>query len=103
MSIVKGIQYMHNRRVGFFAALIVATLLVSTAFAADSGSAPRMSTDELKSRLGEPGLVVLDSRSNRDWESAAEKIVGAVRVNPAEVEQWSGNFDKEKTLVIYCA
>jgi len=94
---------MHYRRLVIFAALIVATLLVTTAFAADSGSVPRMSTDELKSRLGEPGLVVLDSRSNRDWESSAVKIVGAVRVNPARVDLWAGNDNKEKTLVIYCA
>jgi rhodanese-related sulfurtransferase len=94
---------MHIRRVLIFIALIATVLFAVSAFAAGAESVPRMSTDELKSRLGEPGLVVLDSRSGRDWDSSAAKILGAVRGDPANVEHWAGNYDRGKTLVVYCA
>jgi rhodanese-related sulfurtransferase len=83
--------------------LSAAMLLTATAFAADTESVPRMSTGELKSRLGEPGLLVLDVRGSWDWDSSNEKIPGSEHVNPTEVDQWAGHYPKEKTLVLYCA
>jgi rhodanese-related sulfurtransferase len=94
---------MHIRRHLIIPTLFAAMTLAATAFAAGTESVPRMSTDELKSRLGEPGLVVLDARGSWDWDGATEKIAGSVRVDPAAVEQWAGNYDKEKTIVVYCA
>jgi hypothetical protein len=94
---------MHFRSHVFFIALIAVMLLVTSAFAAGTESVPRMTTDELKSRLGEPGLVVLDARTGRDWDGSAEKIVGAVRVDPSAVDQWAGSYDKENPIVLYCA
>lgn len=94
---------MHYRRFVIHAALIATALLLATAFAAGAASVPRMSTDELKSRLGEADLVVLDVRGSWDWDKAAEKIAGSERVNPAAAEQWAGNYPREKTLVLYCA
>ena len=94
---------MHIRSLLIFIALIATMLLATAAFGAGTESVPRMSTDELKSRLGEPGLVVLDSRSSRDWDSSTDKIVGAVRADPSDVEQWAGNYDSGMTLVVYCA
>jgi rhodanese-related sulfurtransferase len=85
------------------AALIAAALLLATAFTASAATVPRMSTDELKSRLGEVDLVVLDVRGGWDWDQSGEKIAGAERVNPAAAEQWADNYPREKTLVLYCA
>jgi len=31
------------------------------------------------------------------------KIAGAERVEPKAVGQWVDNYDKEKTIVLYCA
>jgi rhodanese-related sulfurtransferase len=94
---------MHFRSLLILIALIATVLLAMSAFAAGTESVPRMSTDELKSRLGEPGLVVLDSRSGRDWDSSTAKILGAVRGDPADLEHWAGNYDRGSTLVVYCA
>lgn len=84
-------------------AVFIAALLLATVLAAGAASVPRMTTDELKSRLGEADLVVLDVRGSWDWDKAAEKIAGSVRVNPAAVEQWASSYPREKTLVLYCA
>ena len=63
---------------------------------------PRMTVDQLESRLGTDDLVVLDVRSERDWSAADTMINGAVRVSPNEVGQWVDSFPKQKTFVLYC-
>jgi rhodanese-related sulfurtransferase len=94
---------MHIRRVLIFIALIATVLFAVSAFAAGAESVPRMSTDELKSRLGDADLAVLDVRTDWDWNQSAEKIAGATHVNPAAVEDWAGSYPKERTLVLYCS
>ena len=64
---------------------------------------PRMTVDELKALLGNPEVVILDVRIDRDWNGATEKIMGAVREDPHEVGSWVKKYAKEKTLVLYCA
>jgi len=76
--------------------------LITTSIAAFAEEVPRMTVDELKSRLGAEDVVVLDVRSGRDWNGADTKITGAVRVNPGEVSQWSTDFPKDRTIVLYC-
>mgnify|MGYP001347610718 CR=1 FL=1 len=75
-------------------------LLGSSVFAA---STPRISTDELNSRLSEPDLVILDSRAHGDYGRAQVKITGAERADPRNVKSWAGNYDKEQTIIVYCA
>jgi rhodanese-related sulfurtransferase len=61
-----------------------------------------MSTDDLNSRLGAADLVVLDVRGSWDWVDAKGKIAGSVRVEPGSVNQWAGDYDREKIIVLYC-
>lgn len=68
-----------------------------------SADAPRMSKDELKALMGKPGVVVIDVRTGGDWSSSAEKIAGAVREDPGDVESWAKKYSKDQTLVLYCA
>ena len=72
----------------------------SLAVGADVGI---MSKDELKPMLGNEDVVVLDVRAGRDWSSSEFKIKGAERVEPGKVSSWAGNYDKNKTIVLYCA
>jgi hypothetical protein len=101
--IEKGIKKMHIRRFVNYAALTIAAFILATGFAVNAETVPRMSTEELKSRLGEADLVVLDVRGSWDWDKSGEKIAGAQRVNPETIKQWASNYAKEKTLVLYCA
>ena len=64
---------------------------------------PRMSKEELKARLGSPDLLILDVRTDRDWESSSQKIKGAIRRNPGIVDFWASDLPKDKTIVLYCA
>ena len=68
-----------------------------------AAEAPRMEKEQLKAQLGNPDVVVLDVRAFTDWVMTKEKIKGAVRENPRDVEGWSGKYPKDKTIVLYCA
>ena len=98
-------------RVLFATVLILFLGLTSPAISADVGI---MDKDELKSMLGTDNLVVLDVRepsetaggkirAGRDWSSSEYKIQGAIRADPGKVSSWAGNYDKGKTVVLYCA
>lgn len=64
---------------------------------------PRMSIDELKSRLADPSLALIDVRAAKDWSGSSLKIKGAVREDPEKVSAWAAKYPKDKTLVLYCA
>ncbi len=99
----KGSLKMHLSRQVISAILAAALLLSSVVVSAVAEDVPRMSTEELKGRLGDAGLVVLDVRTGWDWNQSSEKIAGAVRVDPGAVQGWAGSYPKEGTLVLYCA
>lgn len=84
-------------------AVLVALIFVgcSTTYL-ESQSVPRMGVAELNERLGESNLVIIDTRTSRDWERAQVKISGAVRENPSSID-WAGKYAKNSTLVLYCA
>ena len=82
---------------------VFAALLFAMSFAVHAADVPRMSTDELKSRIGEADLVVLDVRSGRDWSQSGQKILSSERVNPGAVNQWVDHYPKDKVMVLYCA
>lgn len=92
---------MQKRDYPVYAFLILTCVLV-TSFGAFAESVPRMTVDELKSRLGADDVVVLDVRSSRDWNASDTSITGAVRVSPNDVSQWAGDFPNQKTFVLYC-
>ena len=71
-------------------------------FAVASADAPRMSKEELKSRLGDKDIVVIDVRPGYAWEKSDSKIRGAVRENPQDTASWAKKYAKEKTIVLYC-
>ena len=65
---------------------------------------PRMNKEELKQKLGNSDVVILDVRASKDWNKSELKIKGAVREDPAiDVQSWAHKYPREKTLVFYCA
>jgi hypothetical protein len=90
-----------GRRVWVF---LAAAFLLACAGAVPSGAdAPRMTTEELRSLLGTPEVVVIDVRAGGDWKKSDEKISGAVREEPGAEGTWAAKYGKDKTLVFYCA
>ena len=66
------------------------------------GGVPRMDAGELKSRLDDGDVVVIDVRHETHWEESRYRIRGAVREDPRNVS-WSSRYPREKTIVLYCA
>jgi hypothetical protein len=85
--------------------VLLAVAIVATGMARKPQSATepaRMTTEELRARLGAPDLVVIDVRVPKDWSGSDMKIAGAVREEPGEAEAWAVKYPKEKAIVLYC-
>jgi hypothetical protein len=72
------------------------------AYAADK-DAPRVDKDTLKGWLGDPNLVLIDVRTDKDWKASDKKIKGAERQDPLNVKTRASALPKEKKIVLYCA
>jgi len=83
-----------------FICLVVLTL-IADAFAADN--AVRIEPQELKTKLGQSGLSVVDVRIISDWKKSDRKIAGAVREDPHDVSSWAHKYSKHEPLVVYCS
>lgn len=94
---------MHNKRFLIYLTIMTGIFLFAASVVAMAASVPRMTADELKMHLGEADYQVLDVRAGGDWANSNVKIAGAKRVEPRAVGQWVDNYDKEKTIVLYCA
>jgi len=86
----------------FATALILAVMSVwmTPTIAAD---VTRMSKEDLKAKLDDPNVVIVDVRSGSDWKSSEFKIKGAVREDSGNVDSWAAKYSTDKTLVLYCA
>jgi rhodanese-related sulfurtransferase len=86
--------------------MVIAMVFAVAAFFATPAAAQdvkRMTIEELKGRLGNPDLVIVDVRRDGDWKSSNVKIKGAVREDQDKVDAWMNKYPKDKTLVFYCA
>ena len=94
---------MKKRMHAAFGALCL--LLASVLFSPDVSATgpPRITIEELKQRLGNSEIVIVDVRSGSDWTGSERKIAGAVREEPNDVEGWEKRYAKDKPLILYCA
>lgn len=84
-------------------ALMILFMVGGCTTLAKSTDAPRMTKEELKAKLGNPDLVIIDVRLGKDWTGSDLKIKGAVREDPTAVDSWANKYPKDKALVFYCA
>jgi hypothetical protein len=87
----------------YSAALIIFFMVGGCTIFAKSTGVPRMTKDVLKTMLGNPDLVMIDVRTQRDWIENDSKIIGAIREDPKAIESWANKYPKSKTIVLYCA
>ncbi len=90
-------------RVLSLAILGVLVVLLSCANMQSVSDVPRISKEELKPKLGSPGVVLLDVRTAQDWANSDERITGALRMDPQAVDAWATSLSKDKEIVLYCA
>ena len=63
----------------------------------------RISKEELKDRLNDPSLIILDVRLPKDWKKSGKKIKGAIQKDPFKFAKWFSQYPKTKTIVLYWA
>lgn len=63
----------------------------------------RISKEELKDRLDDQSLIILDVRLPKDQKKSGKKIKGAILEDPFKFTKWSSHYPKTKTIVLYCA
>ena len=65
---------------------------------------PLMTKEELRSKLGQPDVIIVDVRLEDEWKKSPVKIQGAVREDPEKnIKTWADTYPKDKTLVFYCS
>jgi rhodanese-related sulfurtransferase len=86
--------------VSALAVLSLALAWVAPAAAADIA---RMTKEELKGMLDNPKVVIVDVRTNPEWNMSKVKIKAAVREDPTKVKSWIEKYSPDKTFVFYCS
>jgi lambda repressor-like predicted transcriptional regulator len=86
---------------GIVAVLALAWMVAGPAVSADD-EAPRITKEELKARLGDPAVTMIDVRYKQNWKKSGQKIAKAVREDPNEISSWAGKYKKDQMLVFYC-
>ena len=85
---------------------VVILILAATGcnlISAGSAETERISVEQLQGMLGRTDVIVVDVRSNSDWNKSELKIKGAVREELSAISSRIDTYPKGKTLVFYCA
>lgn len=91
------------KRVFLSVMLIILVVFIACTNVRSVKNVPRVSKGYLKAILESTDLVLIDVRSQNDWEKSNEKITGAVWMDPKTVDTWSETLPKDKEIVLYCA
>ena len=87
-----------------YAASAVLLVLLALAYGlARADDSHTMMKEQLRPLLGKPDVVIIDVRTNYDWDNSKAKITGAVREEGMKFASWMNKYPKDKTLVLYCA
>ncbi len=81
--------------------LLLLTAVLPGVAAEVPGKVNLITPAELKSRLGETHLVIIDVRAAGSWAQSDRKIKGAVRKDPDQASIWGRQLPKGKEFVLY--
>lgn len=80
---------------------LVMLFLACTATPPSAQEVPRMTPADLKAKLSDAKLVILDVRTGGEWSRSPVKIKGAVRVDAKQLD-WAKAYPKDSLVVLYC-
>ena len=66
-------------------------------------SVQRMSKEQLRKKLDDPRLVLIDTRVKQQWDKAEHKIPGAMHRSPWEGDEWGKKLPRDRIVVTYCS
>jgi hypothetical protein len=61
-----------------------------------------MTKEELKTKLGDSLIAIVDVRYTPNWKKSDRQIAGAVREDPVELGSWFDRYSRDLMLVFYC-
>ena len=82
---------------------VILALSVLACAVARAGDVGMITKEQLLPLLGKPDVIVIDVRTNYDWDKSKVKIPGAVREEGMKFASWMNKYPKDKTIVLYCA
>jgi rhodanese-related sulfurtransferase len=85
------------------AATVVLLLIALSYGGARADDGHMMTKEQLLPLLGKPTVIIIDVRTNYDWDHSNAKIKGAVREEGMKFGSWMTKYPKDKTIVLYCA
>ena len=62
----------------------------------------RVSIDEAKEKVDQGGVTVLDVVDPGIYEERPDKIAGAVRIDPRDIQAEYERLSQEETILTYC-
>ncbi len=84
--------------------LSVLLLCISNPLPGEADEVHRITKEELRLHLNDPGTIIIDVRVESSWRTSGEKIKGAVREDPLKDEKsWADKYPKDKNIVLYCS
>jgi hypothetical protein len=89
-----------NYRSSLTASILLALALFSVPGCAQTGP-KRMTAGELNAILTGQPVIVVDVRDSRDWDSSDQKIKGAIRLDPRNLDPANLPIAKNAMLVLY--
>jgi len=82
--------------------LLLISFIAGLTAAASASDVPKITAEELRAMLGNPDLIIIDVRIERDWKASALKVKGAVWEDFNDVDTWAQKYPQNKTIVLYC-
>ena len=63
----------------------------------------RITKEELRRRIDNPDVIIVDVRTEPDWKASEVKIKRALYVPLSQVGKLAHTYSRDITLVFYCA
>jgi hypothetical protein len=94
------------RRILAAAVILILGLCSTFVYGGESHAQPNrgiqiISKETLRSKLGQPDMVILDVRFNNQWRVSEYKLPGAVHEDPDDVASWSRKYSKDTRTILY--
>jgi len=87
----------------YMVAAVMLALMVFAYGPARADDPHKLTAAQLLPMIGKPGVIIIDVRTNYDWDKSKVKIKGAVREEGMKFGAWMNKYPKDKTIVLYCS
>jgi predicted sulfurtransferase len=62
----------------------------------------KITKEEVQKIIGQPDVILIDVRYEKNWKKSDMKIAGAIREHPNELGSWVGKYAKDHKVILYC-